>query len=189
MSLQSIPTSQDKFTAGGTAGSEDADYSIRTREPFDRDVIGLHDGSTPFESDRRDLQVIRMTKTTSTERKLARAGALLSACMVMGLGACTGVIGDTSGQHGGSTSTGSGTGSGGTGTGGPGSTGTGSTGPGGTGTGTTGTYSFSCLATTPQPGPSPMKLLTPDQYVNSVRDLLDDRNDHRIAELAIRLRV
>src|SRR5258706_5556964 len=119
------------------------------------------------------MPVWSMTKTTSIEPKLPRARGVLCACLIAGLGACTGAITDPlSGQPGGSTSTGS-TGPG--GTSGPGATGTG---PGSTGTGATGTgggkVSFTCQATTPQPGPSPMRLLTPDQYVNSVRDLLGD---------------
>jgi hypothetical protein len=90
---------------------------------------------------------------------------LATSTLVLGLCACTGVISNEIGKGGPSATggTGSGTTTGGTGSG---------TTTGGTGTG--GGTSFACPSSTPGAIPSPLHRLTPEQYLNSVRDLLGD---------------
>src|SRR5258708_5481596 len=114
-----------------------------------------------------------MTTTTSASRKNTSARSLASAWLLLGVSACTGVIG-SAGSSGSSTAGGSGPSGSGTMTGG---TGTGMTGTGtgtGSGAGGGGSIGFACPANTIEPGPSPMRLLTPEQYLNTVRDLFGD---------------
>src|SRR5260221_5930361 len=108
-----------------------------------------------------------MPKRIEQTRRRIQASALPSGWLWFGVSACTGIIGSV-GNNGSHT------------TGGPGSTGSGTM-TGGTGTGTTGTgtggggsVGFACPANTIEPGPSAMRLLTPEQYLNTVRDLLGD---------------
>jgi Protein of unknown function (DUF1588)/Protein of unknown function (DUF1592)/Protein of unknown function (DUF1595)/Protein of unknown function (DUF1585)/Protein of unknown function (DUF1587) len=76
------------------------------------------------------------------------------------LGACSGTISDTHGAGGNNPG----------GVGGPGSTLAGGNGT-GSGTGATG---FVCPANTVEPGPAPLRLLTQEQYLNTVHDLFGD---------------
>lgn len=111
-----------------------------------------------------------MKRTTSANRTTS-AQAFVSACFIVGLSACTGTIANPAGINGSSTSGGSRSGTSGSGTG----VGTGGTGVGaGSGAGGSGSGGFACQSTTAQPGPSPMHLLSSEQYLNTVRDLLGD---------------
>ncbi len=102
------------------------------------------------------------------ERRISLPFACL-AVLALGVPAC--VAGSSSGPGNGSNPDGSGS------TGGASTAGTGSGVPGaGTGSGGTSTMTgplgFVCKAGTVDPGPSPMKLLSRSQYLNSVRDLV-----------------
>jgi hypothetical protein len=91
----------------------------------------------------------------SFKRGVCRITASLA---LLGLAGCSGTISGTR----------EGTGNG-PGAGGPGGNVVGGNGPNGT---TGGASSFACQPNTVEPGPAPLSLLTQDQYLNTVRDLL-----------------
>jgi Protein of unknown function (DUF1592)/Protein of unknown function (DUF1588)/Protein of unknown function (DUF1595)/Protein of unknown function (DUF1585) len=89
-----------------------------------------------------------------------------AAWTVVFVSACTGVISEPGGDWQPPTGSGAAT-SGGSGVGSSGGVGTG-----GTGTGTGGSGPFACQVNTVDPGPSTMQLLTVEQYLNTMHDLV-----------------